>query len=112
MKLNSKLEESNNISTITATKGTKFNNNTNCNVKNGVCYVTLETIASEDVAHGDIVVSGLPKPYRITYLSLTLTNGNAYSAILKANGTLEIYYPTYKIASRIDATFSYLVAEE
>jgi hypothetical protein len=94
----------------TATKGEKFSLGARYYVRNGICFVTLETTPNESVANGDTVLTGLPVPYggSIIYFSLQTTNGNCYSARIK-NGILEIYFPAYTTASRIDTCFCYFV---
>lgn len=77
-------------------------------VRNRTCFVSLETTPNTSVSNGDIVLTGLPVPYSSTvYLSLQTTNGNCYSARIRPNGTLEIYFPSYTTASRIDTSFCY-----
>lgn len=93
--------------------GEKFGNGANLGlytVKNGWCFYSIEATPNADVANGDIVASGLPKPRIDFYLSLTCLGGT-YSALLNTNGELKIYYPSYVTASRIDSCFCYPVAE-
>lgn len=101
-----------NIAYISCVKGEKFKTGTGfCIVRAGICFLTLETTPVEEVKHGDIVVTGLPRPSYHTYVSLPLANGNCYSAqINAASGNLVIYYPSYVTASRIDVTLSYPVS--
>lgn len=93
--------------------GEKFGNGANLGlytVKNGWCFYSIEATPNADVANGDIVASGLPKPRIDFYLSLTCLGGT-YSALLNTNGELKIYFPSYVTASRIDSCFCYPVVE-
>ena len=107
--LNSNLINTAKTTIGTATKGEKFTHGASYYVRNGMCLVSLESTPSAAVSNGDVVLSGLPKPYGggVIYLSLQTTNGNCYSAIIRTSGNLEIYFPAYTTASRIDTCFSY-----
>ncbi len=107
--LNSNLINTAKTTIGTATKGEKFTHGASYYVRNGMCIVSLESTPSAAVSNGDVVLSGLPKPYGggVIYLSLQTTNGNCYSAIIRTSGNLEIYFPAYTTASRIDTCFSY-----
>lgn len=107
--LNSNLINTAKTTIGTATKGEKFTHGASYYVRNGMCIVSLESTPSAAVSNGDVVLNGLPKPYGggVIYLSLQTTNGNCYSAIIRTSGNLEIYFPAYTTASRIDTCFSY-----
>ena len=107
--INSNLSNATKTTVGTATKGEKFSHGAPYYVRNGICIVSLESTPSAAVSNGDVVLSGLPKPYGggVIYLSLQTTNGNCYSAIIRTSGNLEIYFPAYTTASRIDTCFSY-----
>lgn len=100
------------ITTISVTKGAKFQTGSAfAHVKNGVCYVTIELTPSAAVVNDDIVLTGLPKQNinQNLYLNLPLANGYSYSAAIKLDGKLVIYYPHYTTVERIDTYFSYLI---
>ncbi len=107
--INSNLANTAKTTIGTATKGEKFSHGALYYVRNGMCIVSLESTPSDAVSNGDVVLNGLPKPYGggVIYLSLQTTNGNCYSAIIRTSGNLEIYFPAYTTASRIDTCFSY-----
>lgn len=107
--VNSNLANATKTTVGTATKGEKFSHGALYYVRNGMCIVSLESTPSAAVSNGDVVLNGLPKPYGggVIYLSLQTTNGNCYSAIIRTSGNLEIYFPAYTTASRIDTCFSY-----
>lgn len=111
--LNSNLINTAKTTIGTATKGEKFTHGASYYVRNGMCIVSLESTPSAAVSNGDVVLSGLPKPYGggVIYLSLQTTNGNCYSAIIRTSGNLEIYFPAYTTASRIDTCFSYFTTD-
>ena len=101
------------VSSGTLTKGPKFTGACYYYIKNGWCFVVMELTPSNSVAHGDIVLTGLPYSVIVVYLSLTGSNTSGsvnYSAYLR-NGALSIYYPQYTAVARIDCSFSYPVAE-
>ena len=91
----------------TADKGEKFNLGASYYIWGRMCFVTLESTPSSDVSNGDVVLTGLPLPCTVIYLSLQ-TAGGDYSARIRRDGTLEIYFPSYKTASRIDTSFCYI----
>lgn len=107
-KINSNLDIAIRTTTGTAIKGEKFSLGARYYVRNRICFVSFETTPNVAVANGDIVLTDLPSPYcSNVYLGLHTTNGNCYSARIKSNGTLEIYFPSYTAASRIDTSFCY-----
>lgn len=91
----------------TADKGEKFNLGAYYYIWGRMCFVTLESTPSSDVSNGDVVLTGLPLPCTVIYLSLQTAGGN-YSSRIRKDGILEIYFPSYKTASRIDTSFCYI----
>ena len=90
--------------------GSKFTGSFDVVVKNHVAYVTIElTPTGDSIAHGDILLSGLPRcELRVMFLSLTTVSGN-YTAIMQSPNldTIKIYYPSFVSKARIDCTVCY-----
>lgn len=81
-------------------------------IENGQwCMLVMEVTPNGDVANGDIVLSGLPKPQSVIYCGLT-TGAGIYTATIDQNGDLKIYYPGFTSAARIDCTITYLIGAQ
>lgn len=89
-----------------ATHGEKFDKDGGYFVRNGLVTVTLESTPNSNVATGDVVLYGLPKPPSDLILCLTTATGN-YNAVIKKSGQLEIYFPGFTTPARIDTIFTY-----
>lgn len=92
------------------TIGSKFAGSFDVVVKNHVAYVTIElTPTGNSIAHGDILLSGLPRcELGVMFLSLTTVSGN-YTAIMQSPNldTIKMYYPSFVSSARIDCTVCY-----
>ena len=76
-------------------------------MKNGkLISVSLE-ITPQKIIQYDVIVRGLPVPFRELYMSLQVSNGS-YSCVLNYDGTLKVYYPNYTDLDRVDCVFTYI----
>ena len=76
-------------------------------IKNGKLISLSLELAPKEIIHDDIIVRGLPVPFRELYMSLQTANGS-YSCMLCQDGTLKIYFPNYTNLERVDCVFTYL----
>ena len=76
-------------------------------MKNGKLISVCLEVTPKKIIQYDIIVRGLPVPFRELYMSLQTANGS-YSCMLCYDGTLKMYYPDYTNLERVDCVFTYL----
>ena len=79
-------------------------------IRNGFMVQVNMEIAPTQLTHGTILLSGLPSPGRIIYMTLSEHNGYNIPCMLNMNGNLSVYYPVgNEQIGRIDHSFVYIM---
>lgn len=78
-------------------------------IRNGFMAQVIMEIAPTKLENNVILLNGLPRPYKIIYMTLPAINGNNIPCVLNSNGELIVYYQDGSNSiSRIDHIFCYM----